>query len=607
MRKSLQALQKKLKKRVKKFRLVSFRKTVALGLFLLLTFLFLILISYHLAYWQKIYPGIAINGLAVGNKTIAEATAKIDHQIASLELKPLVLSHQDQEWLIDLNQLNLVYDNNLTAKKAYSIGRSGHLTRDLNTKIHLWFQGADLSLEYQFDQSLLETEIGLIAAEVFVPAIEPAIQVFEATPAGASSRVVIETGKEGQELNVRKTIGAIKNQLARASFSSLQLPIITLSPTLTDEQLKKTKHRAEKLLSKKITLSWQKERWELNEQEMIGFLSFTDQFADEEIASYTATLAKNIDRSPQNAAFQFEGNRVTQFAPAKEGQALNQDQTNQLISEALEKTEAEGESQLTVDLPVKTTPPEITVEKINNLGIKKLLGRGVSYFRGSIASRINNIQLASSRLNGLLIPPGETFSFNQALGEVSRETGFQEAYIIKEGRTILGDGGGVCQVSTTFFRAALDAGLPIIERRAHAYRVAYYEQGFSPGLDATVWEPHPDLKVKNDTPAHILIQAYANPGARSLIFELYGTSDGRVATIGKSRIWDQIPPPPDLYQDDPTLPAGVIKQIDWKAWGAKVAFDWKVVRGNEALQERTFYSNYRPWQAVFLRGTGPAQ
>ncbi|HUS52173.1 MAG TPA: VanW family protein, partial [Candidatus Bathyarchaeia archaeon] len=563
--------------------------------------------SYHFAYWQKIYPGIVINDLAVGNKTIAEATAKIDHQVAGLELKPLILSHQDQEWPVNLKKLNFAYDVNLTAKKAYSIGRSGHLTRDLNTKIHLWFQGANLDLEYQFDQSFLEEKIASIAAELFVPAIEPAIQVFETIPTGASSRVVIEAGKEGQELNVRKTIGAIKNQLARASFSSLQLPIITLSPTLTDEQLKKTKHRAEKLLSKKITLSWQENRWELNEQEMIGFLSFTDQLEDEEIASYTATLAKNINRPPQNAAFQFEGSRVTQFAPAKEGQALNQDQTNQLISEALEKMEVGEENQLTVDLPVKTAPPEITVEEINNLGIKKLLGRGVSSFRGSIASRINNIQLASSRLNGLLIPPGETFSFNQALGEVSRETGFQEAYIIKEGRTILGDGGGVCQVSTTFFRAALDAGLPIIERQAHAYRVAYYEQGFSPGLDATVWEPHPDLKVKNDTPAHILIQAGVNTGARSLAFELYGTADGRVATIGKSRIWDQIPPPPDLYQDDPTLPIGTTKQIDWKAWGAKVAFDWKVVRNNEVLQERTFYSNYRPWQAIFLRGTGPAQ
>jgi vancomycin resistance protein YoaR len=298
---------------------------------------------------------------------------------------------------------------------------------------------------------------------------------------------------------------------------------------------------------------------------------------------------------------------VTQFQPAKEGQTLEQEKVRGLIINTLEGIEEGKENQPTIELPVITAPPTVTVEEINDLGIKEILGRGVSYFRGSIASRIHNIQLASSRLNGLLIPPGEVFSLNQALGEVSQATGYKSAYIIKEGRTILGDGGGVCQVSTTFFRAALNSGLPIIERQAHAYRVAYYEQGFPPGLDATVWEPRPDLKVKNDTLAHILIQAHANTGARSLTFEFYGTSDGRKATVGQSRIWDQVPPPPDLYQDDPTLPTGTVKQIDWKAWGAKVAFDWKVIRGNEVLQERTFYSNYRPWQAVFLRGTGPAQ
>ncbi|MCJ7792631.1 MAG: VanW family protein, partial [Candidatus Marinimicrobia bacterium] len=166
-----------------------------------------------------------------------------------------------------------------------------------------------------------------------------------------------------------------------------------------------------------------------------------------------------------------------------------------------------------------------------------------------------------------------------------------------------GDGGGVCQVSTTFFRAALAAGLPIIERAPHAYRVYYYEQNSQVVVDATVWEPSPDLKIKNDTPAHILVQTFVNTGQYRLTFEFYGTADGRVATISKSRIWDQTPPPPDLYQDDPTLPAGTTKQIDWSAWGAKVAFDWKVERAEEILQERTFYSSYRPWQAIFLRGT----
>jgi vancomycin resistance protein YoaR len=607
MNKTLQELQRQVKKFIKKLPQISAEKTASLVVIIGLAFLFLIFFSYHLAYWQKIYPGITVLKEPIGNQTLGKAAEKIESQIGKIELKTLPLVYQEQAWPLDPHQLDFTYEATATAQKAYQVGRTGSFTQDLKAKTEAWFQGVNLNLNYQLSQNLLEDQVATIAGELFIPAIEPTIQVFEATPAGALSRIAIEAGKEGRELDQQKLLLFLEQRLATADFDPLELPVIILSPSLTDEQIARTKTRAEKFLDKKLVFSQDKNQWELGEQELIGFLSFTNHYEEEKIASYTATLAQNIDRPPQNAAFQFEGGRVTQFQPAKEGLTLKQEETIKSIIAALEKIEAGEENQPTINLLVITAPPEVTVEEINDLGIKELLGRGVSYFRGSIASRIHNIQLASSRFNGLLIPPGETFSFNQALGEVSPATGFQQAYIIKEGRTILGDGGGVCQVSTTFFRAALDAGLPIIERQAHAYRVAYYEQGFSPGLDATVWEPSPDLKIKNDTPAHILVQAYANVGARSLTFEFYGTSDSRQATIGKSRIWDQVPPPPDLYQDDPTLPAGQIKQIDWKAWGAKVAFDWKVVRGDEVLQDRTFYSNYRPWQAVFLQGTGPAQ
>jgi vancomycin resistance protein YoaR len=271
-----------------------------------------------------------------------------------------------------------------------------------------------------------------------------------------------------------------------------------------------------------------------------------------------------------------------------------------LIIEKLKILEKNPEEKiLDLNLMVQKSQPKITTAEVNSLGIKELIGEGVSWFYGSIASRIHNIQLASSKINGILIPPGEIFSFNQTVGEVSAATGYQQAYVIERGRTVLGDGGGLCQVSTTLFRAALHSGLPIIERQPHAYRVSYYEYNSGPGLDATVYDPKPDFKFKNDTPAHILIQTLIDVPNRKLTFQFYGTSDGRQIYISEPKIWDQIAPPPDLYQDDPTLPAGTVKQIDWKAWGAKVSFNYKVTRGNEVLQDETFYSSYRPWQAVF--------
>ncbi|MFS8158712.1 MAG: VanW family protein, partial [Candidatus Roizmanbacteria bacterium] len=171
------------------------------------------------------------------------------------------------------------------------------------------------------------------------------------------------------------------------------------------------------------------------------------------------------------------------------------------------------------------------------------------------------------------------------------------------GRTVLGDGGGICQISTTLFRAALNAGLPIISRKAHAYRVGYYENDSKPGMDATVFAPSVDFKVKNDTGHYILIQTIIDPKKTSVLFEFYGQKDGRKVTLSPIKVWDVSPPPEPRFEDDPTLPRGTKKQVDFAAKGGKSSFTYKVEKNGEILQDRTFYSSYRPWQAVFLVGT----
>ena len=315
-------------------------------------------------------------------------------------------------------------------------------------------------------------------------------------------------------------------------------------------------------------------------------------------------LGERVAIPVQEALFEFQNGRVVSFRPSRNGRRLNKEETKQRFVQSLSTIPMRSDTHITIPLLVETVEPTFTTDRVNSFGIKELIGRGYSEFKGSIPGRIHNVKLAAAKLNGILIKPGETFSFNDAIGDISASTGFQQAYIIKEGRTVLGDGGGVCQVSTTLFRAALAAGLSIVERKAHAYRVQYYEQvGFKPGLDATVFAPSVDLKIKNDTPAYILIQTKTDTTNLTLTFELYGTSDGRKAEILNHRVWDVAPPPPDLYQDDPTLPAGRVKQVDWAAWGAKASFDYRVTRNDEVLQNTSFFSNFRPWQAVYLRGT----
>jgi vancomycin resistance protein YoaR len=264
----------------------------------------------------------------------------------------------------------------------------------------------------------------------------------------------------------------------------------------------------------------------------------------------------------------------------------------------------EKPKKITLIIKSKIIESEITLAKANSFGIEELISEGKSDFSHSISERIHNIILASSKFNGVLIPKDKIFSFNETIGDISSLTGYKPAYIIKEGKTVLGDGGGVCQVSTTLFRAALNAGLPIIERHAHAYRVYYYENDSKPGFDATVFAPSVDLKIKNDTPAYILIQTQVDKNNNLLYFYLYGKRDNRIVEISPVKVWDIIPPPSPLYQEDPTLKKGIVKQIDFAAWGAKANFHYKVTKDDQILFEKDFFSSYKPWRAIYLVGVG---
>jgi len=306
----------------------------------------------------------------------------------------------------------------------------------------------------------------------------------------------------------------------------------------------------------------------------------------------------------ENALFQFTNNKVIQFKPSRSGRMVNTKQLKEQFTIRLHDAVQTNTKHIIFPVPVDIIEPIISTKQTNSFGIKELIGRGYSEFPGSIAGRIHNVALAASRLNGVLIPPGALFSFNDTVGDISAATGYQSAYIIKDGKTVLGDGGGVCQVSTTLFRAALNAGLPIVERSAHSYRVHYYEDdGSKAGLDATVFSPSEDLKFINDTPAYILIQTKIDLANVNLAFEFYGATDGRKAEILNHVVGGISAPPPALYQDDPTLPVGVVKQVDFAAWGAKASFEYRVSRNGQTIFEKTFVSNYRPWQAVYLRGT----
>ncbi len=274
-------------------------------------------------------------------------------------------------------------------------------------------------------------------------------------------------------------------------------------------------------------------------------------------AAVLEQVATEVNQAPRSAKMVVEEDWAKEFDPGQQGQGLDLWQAKKLL---LSKP-------ATVDLPVYISSPAITLADTNNLGITELVAEGISDFSGSTKSRIHNVEVGASRFNGLIIKQGEEFSFNKYLGEVDGEHGFLPELVIKRTGVVPEFGGGLCQVSSTAFRAAMNAGLNITARRNHSFAVHYYAPQ---GSDATIYPGVQDLKFVNDTPSNILVQTRLDVPNKKLYFDYYGTKDSRVVQL-----------------DGPY-------QFDKKANGAMKAVWTKKVTLNGQTTEQVFNSTYQP-------------
>lgn len=559
----------------------------------------IIIILPHLIYWNRAYPGVKVAGSDISGKTLSQAE-KITNSLPKSD--KIILSFEGKKYeYAASSELGLEYQTNKTAARALKVGRKGSLGKTTRDKWKALTRGINIPLSILLDSDSLDLVIEQVSQDLNIPSVDPGVNIQD-------KQVVVSAGKAGQEVKKEDLRTNIYQALAFIETEEIIIPIEKTNPALSPEEVKIIEVRATKLLGKQVQITFERESFTYRDSDLVTILGSSQSFLDiEKAGTLVSDLSEGINRKPQDARFEFADGKVKEFTPAKDGIRVREDETIKQLAGALKELVETEEKTAIFQLSVEATRPETQNQDVNNLGINELIGRGESIYRGSIPGRIHNLSLAASRLNGILIKPQEEFSFNKAVGDISLSTGYQQAYVIKEGKTILDDGGGVCQTSTTFFRAALNTGLPIIERHQHSYRVSYYENGSKPGYDAAIYLPNIDLRIKNDTPAHILIQIKNDRQNAKLVFEFYGTSDGRKAETLNYRQWDARPAPPDLYQDDPTLPVGTTKQVERAVPGLKTAFDYKVTRNGETVFEKTFTSNFRPWQAVYLRGTAPTQ
>ena len=547
--------------------------------------------TFEVLFEDKFFPGSYIGDTNLVYLTKAEAYSVLNAKFEQRKSQQLAFQYSSNTYQIDLATSSAVVSFDQAIEQVFKVGRGAKLNENIYNQVRNLFFRQDYHPQVVV---FLDHQYNTINQQIFTPTIDGSLIVDE-------NQIRITESKNGLELDRASLTENITNYLISGIISP-ELPVRSLEPKITTSKLQKAKYFLESAKDSPVQLVFEKDRWEVDYKTLITLLDLEADpdklVSGSKVENYLKSLAGKINQPVREGQFEFnkDSGRVSTFSASQDGRELDLAKTTFLLTEALE-----GRQPKEIQLPVTVVKPKINTAEVNNLGIKELLGRGVSHFAHSIENRIFNLSLAASRINGTLISPGETFSFNKTVGDISGSSGYKPAYVIKSGRTVLDDGGGVCQVSTTVFRAVLNSGLPVVARTAHAYRVGYYEQSFPPGLDATVFSPTVDFIFKNDTGNHVLVQAYRE--GTTLYVDLYGTSDGRVASISKSVVNNVTPAPPELRQDDPTLPKGTVKQVDFAAAGASVSFNRTVTRAGQTLISETFKSAYKPWQAVYLVGT----
>ena len=579
------------------------------GVVLFFGIVFLWVIGYQLIYAGRIFPGVSVAGVDISGMSPQDAALKLSQTLTYPLNGKVLFRDGDKAWVAQPAQLGMVFDPSSSAQTAYQLGRSGGLFTALNGQIRARGFGEDVAPVIIFDQRVAYQYLQVLSRQVDQPMVEASLHL-------DGTNVIAQPGQSGRMLNLDANLIYVSARLQTFQDGDVPLVIQEVQPAILD--LSKQADIARQILSQPLQLTIPNAQqgdpgpWVYNVQvlaNMIGVQKVTNggktdmevTLNPDALHQILAGIQPQVDRQASNPKFHFNDaiGQLVALSPSQTGRALDVDASLKAIQDAVLRGEH------TVPLVVNETQPAVNDSATaQQLGITGLLPNGVqtSYFYGSHPERVQNITTAASRFDGVLVAPGETFSMGQAMGDISLDNGFTEALIIYGGHTIKGVGGGVCQVSTTFFRTVFFAGFPVVERVPHAYRVSYYEETSGgrdsnlAGLDATVYFPLVDFKFTNDSPYWILMET--NLGSDSLTWKLYSTYDGRKVTWNTSGPQNIVPAPDPLFVENSDLNPGQITQTDYSANGADVDVTRTVIKNGATYFQDEFKTHYQAWQAV---------
>jgi vancomycin resistance protein YoaR len=569
--------------------------------------------GYQLIFTGRIFPGVWMAGVDLSSQTPEQAGAALKQRLVYPTNGRIVFRDEDHVWVATPAELGMVFDSTTSVQRAYEIGREGGLLENLTSQLNAWQGGLFLSPVIVFEERVAHDYLAHIASQMDQPVVEADLRL-------NGTEVLYTPGQTGRILNVNKTLATLVEQLKTFQDGEIRLVIEEKAPDVIDAS--STADTLRRALSAPLILNIANPQsgdpgpWMIDQSSLAGMLSIERVQTDaawgyqvsidpQTIDLFLGQIVPTIDRESKNARFYFDDNtkQLVLVEQSTTGRKLDEAATSEAIIQKL--LGGEHSIPLVIEDLKPAVPDDATAA---SLGITRLVSTYTSYFRGSSAARLQNIQAAAARMHGLMIAPTSNFSMGDAIGDISLDNGFAEALIIYNGKTITGVGGGVCQVSTTLFRTALYGGYPILERHEHAYRVYYYEQtanGTDPslaGLDATVYFPLVDLKFTNDRPYWLLMETWFDPENYSLTWNFYSGDDGRSVDVQNLGLRNVIPAPEPLFEENQDLSQGTCKQVDWPGDGTDITVTRSVARGGTVLFTDTIRTHYEPWQAVYQFG-----
>ena len=556
-------------------------------------------------YAEMALPGVRLGDVALGGLGLAEVSRAVSDAAVPLVTAPVTFTYMNREWRPAAREIGMRVGTDEMQARAMTTGRTWiwPLRWVQVVAVPLW--RPDVTFRAEIDRTQLSSYLEKLASAVNRSPVEATLSI-------KGGQVILTPAVNGERIGVEAAMRAVRLPTTLNDRQVVPLPVVVAQPRTSQTSIAEAQRVAQKILAGPLFIRAGEMSWPLSVAQLESMLEFRRDAGvdggydrllaglnETDVATFVKTIAQQVERTPQDGQFRWDGKAIVFTRDGQDGLHVDQLVAVRTIIQAA------AEDSRDVVIPVTIARPTVSSSRLASMGIKDLVGVGSSKYTGSSPERANNVKVAAGKLHHTLIQPGTVFSFLESLGPITPENGYLEGLTIQGDATVPGIGGGVCQISTTMFRAAFWGGLPIVERHQHAYRVTYYEQDGSPvGFDAAVYDPGVDFRFKNDTGSPLLVHVTVDEQTKVVAFRLFGEVTGREIKLTSSRANER--PAPDAAPDvpDPKLPLGQRKQAEWKADGVDAVVRRVVtVNGKQSLSD-SFSSRYAPWQEKWAIGIG---